>query len=366
MAGPLTGIRIVEIGGIGPGPHAAMLLADLGAEVVRVTRRKGGFSVDMPGDILLRGRTVVAADLKDPDDVAQVLELIGHADVLIEGFRPGVMERMGLGPQQCAAVNERLVYGRMTGWGQEGPWADRPGHDLNYLSITGILAAIGSKEDPVVPLNLIGDFGGGSMFLVTGVLAALVERSVSGRGQVVDAAMVDGIGALAQMMWSFRGTGMWREQRASNILDGGAHFYGIYRCADGGHVAVGAIEPQFYAALVAGLGLDQESLPKQMDGRTWGELRTTFEAIFLQRTRDEWAKQFDGTDACVTPVLSMTEALEHPHLIERGTFGSIDGTDQPLAAPRFNRSVSELPTAPGSVQSEVLDVAARWAASGTR
>ena len=286
--------------------------------------------------------------------------LVDAADVLVEGFRPGVTERLGLGPQDCLATNPRLVYGRMTGWGQDGPMAAMAGHDLNYLSITGVLDAIGTAERPVVPLNLVGDFGGGSTFLVMGILAALLERSRSGRGQVVDAAIVDGVGQLAQMIWSFRGMGLWHEQREANILDGGAPFYGVYACADGGHVALGAIEQQFYAQAVAGVGLDLAALPDRDDRSKWAELRALLAAAFATRTRDEWAEVFDSTDACVTPVLSMAEALEHPHLRDREAFGDIDGVPQPMPAPRFDRSVPPAPTAPGSRIATCSGVADRW------
>ncbi|CAN5422513.1 CaiB/BaiF CoA-transferase family protein [soil metagenome] len=361
MTGPLDGIRVVELAGIGPGPHAAMLLGDWGADVVRVVRRgPDGEPADLAGDTLLRNRTVVGADLKDPDDLAAVRRLVDAADVLIEGFRPGVTERLGLGPEHCLATNPGLVYGRMTGWGQIGPMAAMAGHDLNYLSITGILDTVGTAERPVVPLNLVGDFGGGSTFLVMGILAALLERSRSGRGQVVDAAIVEGVGQMAQMIWSFRGMGMWQEEREANILDGGAPFYGIYACADGGHVAIGAIEQQFYAQAIAGLGLDLATLPDRDDKSQWPALRDALATAFASRTRDEWTKIFDGTDACVTPVLTMTESLEQPHLRERGAFGSIDGVPQPMPAPRFDRSVPPAPTAPGARVATCTDVADRW------
>ena len=324
---PLQGLKVVEFGGIGPGPHGAMLLADLGAEVVRVERPSGGLSVvpDASRDFLLRGRRSVSADLKSASGRAEVLSLISAADVVIEGFRPGVLERLGLGPSDCLAVNPGLVYARMTGWGQTGPLADRAGHDINYLSLTGVLHAIGKP-----PLNLVGDFGGGSLYLVLGVLAALWERQRTGRGQVVDAAIVDGVASLAQMIWSMKAQSVWEDAPDSNLLDGGCPFYSIYECADGRSVAVGALEPQFYALLLAGLGLFD--LPEQMDRAAWPLLRKTFAEAFLQRTRDEWAEVFDGTDACVTPVLTLDEAAAHPHLVARGVFTS-DGAAAP--APRF-------------------------------
>ncbi|WP_112263817.1 CaiB/BaiF CoA transferase family protein [Lentzea terrae] len=327
MMGPLAGLQVVEFGGIGPGPHGAMLLADLGAEVVRVERPSGGLSVvpDASRDFLLRGRRSVSADLKSADGRAAVLSLISSADVVIEGFRPGVLERLGLGPSDCLAVNPGLVYARMTGWGQTGPLADRAGHDINYLSLTGVLHAIGKP-----PLNLVGDFGGGSLYLVLGVLAALWERQRTGRGQVVDAAIVDGVASLAQMIWSMKAQSVWEDAPDSNLLDGGCPFYSIYECADGRSVAVGALEPQFYALLLAGLGLSD--LPEQMDRTSWPLLRKTFADTFLSRPRDEWAEVFEGTDACVTPVLTLEEALAHPHLVARGVFTS-DGAA--TSAPRF-------------------------------
>jgi len=348
MTGPLTGLRVVEFAGIGPGPHACMLLADLGADVVRVERRAGANpGIAIEADATLRNRRTVEADLKRPEDRDGILELIEHADVLVEGFRPGVTERLGLGPDECLSVNPRLIYGRMTGWGQSGPFADRAGHDINYISLTGVLDNIGRAGDrPVPPLNLVGDFGGGSMFLVFGVLAALWEREVSGRGQVVDAAMVDGAGVLAQMMWSMRGNGTWATGRGENLLDGSYPFYDTYVCADGKHVAVGAIEPQFYAELIEGLQLDPGRLPGQWERTRWTALRAEFEIAFKSRTRDEWARVFATTDACVTPVLTYDEALEHPHMVARTTFGAVDGVDQPMPAPRFSRTPAAAPSAP--------------------
>jgi len=348
MTGPLTGLRVVEFAGIGPGPHACMLLADLGADVVRVERRAGANpGIAIEADATLRNRRTVEADLKRPEDRDRILELIEHADVLVEGFRPGVTERLGLGPDECLSVNPRLIYGRMTGWGQSGPFADRAGHDINYISLTGVLDNIGRAGDrPVPPLNLVGDFGGGSMFLVFGVLAALWEREVSGRGQVVDAAMVDGAGVLAQMMWSMRGNGTWATGRGENLLDGSYPFYDTYVCADGKHVAVGAIEPQFYAELIEGLQLDPGRLPGQWERTRWTALRAEFEIAFKSRTRDEWARVFATTDACVTPVLTYDEALEHPHMVARTTFGAVDGVDQPMPAPRFSRTPAAAPSAP--------------------
>lgn len=353
MPGPLAGLRVVELGGIGPGPHAAMILADLGAEVVRVDRPAGGLDLgtgDAP-DPTLRGRRMLAADLKDPAGRDAVLRLVERADVLVEGYRPGVTERLGVGPDDCLARNPRLVYARMTGWGQHGPLARRAGHDINYIALTGVLHAVGrAGERPVVPLNLVGDYGGGSMLLLVGLLAALWEARTSGRGQVVDAAMVDGVSTLAQLTWTLRGQGLWSDERGANLLDGHAPFYDTYTCADGRHVAVGALEPQFYAQLLAGLGLDPAELPAQYDRAGWPTLRDRFTAVIATRTRDEWAAAFDGTDACVTPVLAFGEVAEHPHLAARNTIVAPGGTAQAAPAPRFSRTVPELPAPAGAAE----------------
>lgn len=343
--GPLTGLRVVELAGIGPGPHAALLLADLGADVVRV-QRAGQIAEH---DQQLRNRTVVEANLKDPADLEKVLGLVERADILIEGFRPGVTERLGLGPDDALARNPRLVYGRMTGWGQDGPWASVAGHDINYISVTGVLHAIGRRgERPVPPLNLVGDFGGGSMFLVFGILAALFERQTSGAGQVVDAAMVDGTAALSHMIWGWRGTGRWSDERGVNRLDSGTPFYDTYETSDGKYMAVGALEPQFYTELITGLGLDPTTLPEQNERERWPELREIFTATFGSKTRDEWAAIFDGTDACVSPVLTFAEAPEQVHLKARDTLIEVDGVTQHGPAPRFSRTPSGVPTAPPS------------------
>jgi len=362
-SGPLAGLRVVELAGIGPGPHAAMVLADLGADVVRVERPQGGGVPGAPvvGDQMLRGRRSIVLDLKDPAGKERLLALLERADVLIEGYRPGVTERLGFGPDVCLERNPRLIYGRMTGWGQDGPWAHTAGHDLNYISVTGILHAIGPREvKPSVPLNLIGDFGGGSMFLLTGLLAALWERERSGVGQVVDAAMVDGASVLAQMMWGWRGTGFWTDERGVNLLDGGAPYYDTYVCGDGRYVAVGAIEPQFYAALLAGVGLADAGLPGQNDRAGWPQLRARLTAAFLTKTRDEWAAVFDGTDACVTPVLTWAEAVSHPHVAARGTLVTMDGVEQPAPAPRFSRTVPGTPAPPPLPGADTEDVFVDW------
>ncbi|GAA4383142.1 CaiB/BaiF CoA transferase family protein [Tsukamurella soli] len=359
MAGPLDGVRVVELAGIGPGPLACMILADLGAEVIRVERAG---SAAGHADQTLRGRRLFTANLKDPEDVSRVLDLVADADVLVEGFRPGVAERLGVGPDECARRNPRLVYARMTGWGQEGPLADTAGHDINYLSLTGILENIGrAGERPVPPLNMVADYGGGTMFLLLGVVSALLERERSGRGQVVDAAMCDGASLLSTLMWSLRGAGEWSDQRGSNLLDGSKPYYDTYLCADGRSMAVGCIEPQFFALMLERLGLDPAGLPAQDDEDRHDELRATLTAAFASRPMAEWAEAFDGSDACVTPVLTYSEALTHPHMSARGIFTRIDGVDQPSPAPRFSRTPCAEPRPPRTV-----DGVPRWStASGT-
>jgi alpha-methylacyl-CoA racemase len=366
MPGPLVGLRVIELAGIGPGPHAAMVLADLGADVVRVERPSAGVQGWQlaPGaeDQMLRGRRSVQLDLKDPADRETLLRLVERADVLIEGLRPGVIERLGAGPADCHARNPRLVYARITGWGQQGPLADRAGHDINYIALSGVLHAIGpAGGKPVPPLNLVGDFGGGSMFLVLGVLAALWERERSGTGQVVDAAMVDGVSVLAQMFWSLRACGRWSDQRGANLLDSGVPFYDTYLCADGRYVAVGALEPQFYAALLGGLGLTDADLPVQQDPAGWPVLRRRFTDAFASRRRDEWMAVFEGTDACVTPVLSFAEVPMHPHIAARDTIIEIDGVPQAAPAPRFSRTPPDLPTPPPQPGADTAEVLADWA-----
>ena len=360
VAGPLTGLKVVELAGIGPGPHAAMILADLGADVVRVERPSGSLKLTPSTDYLLRGRRSVAADLKSEAGRETVLRLAEKADVLLEGLRPGVTERLGVGPADCHARNPRLVYGRMTGWGQDGPMAARAGHDINYISLTGALHAVGPAQRPTPPLNLVGDFGGGSMLLVIGILAAVAERQTSGQGQVVDAAMVDGASLLVQMVWSLLGAGVWRDQREANLLDGGAPFYDTYRCSDGGWMAVGALEPQFYAELLKGLGLDGEDLPAQLDQTGWPTLRARFTEVFAGKTRDEWTKIFADVDACVTPVLAFSEVADHPHVQARGTLIELDGVPQAAPAPRFSRTPAGLPTAPGVPGADTAEVLADW------
>ncbi|MFO1398325.1 MAG: CaiB/BaiF CoA-transferase family protein [Burkholderiales bacterium] len=345
--GPLSGIRVLEFDAIGPGPFCGMMLADMGADVLLVDRPADaglGLSLARAHDTMKRGRRSLTLDLKSPGAVEAALRLAAHADVLIEGFRPGVMERMGLGPDVLLARNPRLVYGRMTGWGQTGPLAPRAGHDIDYIALSGALHAIGrAHEAPVPPLNLVGDFGGGGMLLAFGIACALAEAARSGRGQVVDAAMVEGASLLATMFAGMRAAGAWRDARGCNALDSGAPWYDCYATRDGRHVAVGAIEPKFYAALLHGLALDPATLPPQHDEARWPELRAIFTRAFAQRTRDEWTAVFAGTDACVAPVLTFAEAADDPHARARGAFVTVDGVTQPAPAPRFSRT-------PGSVR----------------
>lgn len=365
--GPLAGIRVVELGAIGPGPHAAMLLADLGADVVRVERPDAALRVGEGDqrDQLLRGRRRVELDVKTAEGRAALRGLVDRADVLLDGFRPGAAERMGVGAEEALARNPRLVYGRITGWGQDGPLAATAGHDINYLALTGALAAFGRPgERPTAPLNLVADFGGGSLYLVVGVLSALLERARSGQGQVIDAAMVDGVASLLQLIWALRGTGQWSDRPGTNLLDGGAPFYDTYACADGGYVAVGALEPGFFRLLVHGLGWPDADavVVAQYDSRIWTALRARLAATFATRSRDEWADVFDGTDACVTPVLSFTEAAEHPHLRARATLVEADGVTQAAPAPRFSRTPAPGIRPPRANADDVNDVLADWGA----
>ena len=348
--GPLRGLRVVELAGLGPAPFAAMLLADLGADVVRVDRPgPSALPVPMPAqaDLLRRGRPSVALDLKHPDGVTTARALIARADVLIEGFRPGVAERLGLGPDECLAANPRLVYGRMTGWGQHGPLSQSAGHDIGYLAITGALGAIGRAGDPPqVPLNLIGDFGGGALYLVAGVLAAVLEARTSGEGQVVDAAIVDGAAHLSSLVVGLVSAGLWSDARGTNLLDTGAPFYDVYETSDGGWMAVGPLEKAFYAELVDRLGITASAPPDHLDPRQWPRLRGLLAETFRTRTREAWATLFEGTDACVAPVLSYAEAPAHPHLAARGTYVEHHGVVQPAPAPRFSRTPAALSTPP--------------------
>ncbi|MBA4789608.1 MAG: CoA transferase [Rhizobiales bacterium] len=361
MPGPLAGLRIIEIVGLGPGPFAAMMLADAGAEVIRVHQK--GQRPDLPilntrFDVLARGRRSIALDLKAASDLAVMRDLVARADGLMEGFRPGVMERLGLGPEVCLALNPRLVYGRMTGWGQEGPLRDVAGHDLNYLGMTGALAAMGPADrPPPVPLNLVADFGGGGMLMAFGMVAALLAARGSGTGQVVDAAMTDGASLLAAMFWGFRAGGLWSPERHANLIDGGAYFYGTYTCADGKFLAVAPMEGKFHRIFIERLGLDAAEFTHGADPAAWGRLRARLAALFLTEPRDHWTALFAGTDACVSPILDWDEAAADPHAVVRDAFVSVDGVVQPAPAPRFSATPSTIahgPAAPGAHGREIL------------
>lgn len=346
MSGPLAGIRIIEIAGIGPGPFCGMMLADHGAEVIRIDRPGGQALVGDPAkDLLNRSRLSVNIDLKKPEGIAAVRRLVASADGLIEGFRPGVMERLGLGPDTLLADNPKLVYGRMTGWGQDGPYAQAAGHDLNYIALSGVLDACGRAGDkPTPPINLLGDFGGGGMMLAFGMVAALLSARTTGKGQVVDCAMTDGSAVLATMIWSLRAGGRWNDARGTNFLDTGAHFYDCYETADGKFISIAPVEPQFYADLIARLGLAEDSdFHVQNDPRHWPALKDKLNALFRTRTRDEWCAVLEHTDACFAPVLSMAEAPAHPHNQTRGTFIEVDGITQPAPAPRYSGTPTALP-----------------------
>jgi alpha-methylacyl-CoA racemase len=372
MAGPLHGFRIIEIAGIGPGPFAAMLLADLGAEVIRVERAASvrGPAPDIPHyDVSLRGRRNIALDLKHPDGVATLLDLVGSADALIEGFRPGVMERLGIGPDECLARNPKLVFGRMTGWGQSGPYSQAAGHDINYISLAGALAHFGRQgEAPVPPLNMVGDFGGGGMFLALGVVAAILEAQRSGEGQVVDTAMVDGSAVLMSMFWAMRAIGAFDENaRGTNLLDTGAHFYDVYECSDGEYVSIGSIEPQFYAELLRLTGLEHDGeFANQMDRARWPALKERLRELFATKTRNEWCAVMERTDVCFAPVLTMTEAAAHPHNVERETFIEVAGIRQPAPAPRFSRTVPEIERPPAHAGQHSRDILADLGLSDER
>jgi alpha-methylacyl-CoA racemase len=360
-AGPLRGVRIVELAGIGPGPFCAMLLADMGAEVLRVERTSDaglGIAKPVQFDLYNRSRRSIAVDLKKPEGVETILRLVAKADALIEGFRPGVTERLGLGPDQCLARNPKLVYGRMTGWGQTGPLSHAAGHDWNYIALSGALHAIGRAGDaPVPPLNLVGDFGGGSLYLALGIVAALLEAQRSGQGQVVDAAITDGAASLMTLFYGLHAAGLWKDERGVNLIDTGAHFGEIYETSDGKYVTVLAIEPKFYAELCQRIGIETGDLPYQNDRSAWPSLKPKFAAVFKTKTRDEWCTILEGTDACFAPVLSLEEAPRHPHNVARETFVTRDGVVQPAPAPRFSRTpgaIQRPPAAPGEHNEEAL------------
>ncbi|MGW5383231.1 CaiB/BaiF CoA transferase family protein [Nocardia sp. NPDC003963] len=359
--GPLAGIRVVELLTLGPGAHAATMLADLGAEVVLVARPGWLAQQGADPDHTRRGRVLVEANLKDPHARDEIMALIDRADVLLEGFRPGVLERLGMGPRDCGARNPRLIYARMTGWGQTGPRAQQAGHDINYVALTGHLHAIARYgQAPVPPLNLVGDYGGGSMFVTLGITAALVERQSSGRGQTIDAAMVDGASMLGHWMWAMRPRGRWSDIPGTNLLDTGRPFYDVYETRDGGYMAVGALEPQFFSAFVAGLGLGPDEVPDQHDSDRYGEQREIFTRVFETRTRQEWTEIFAGTDACVTPVLSYEEAARDPHLVARGTIVESEGVTQPAPAPRFSRTDRRTVAGPPRTVTPVREI---WASA---
>jgi alpha-methylacyl-CoA racemase len=360
--GPLRGVKVVEVAGIGPGPHACMLMADLGADVIRIDRPGGGMFGMGDKDLLNRGRPSVALDLKHPDAVATVLGLVERADVLVEGMRPGTLERLGLGPEDCHARNPALAYGRMTGWGQEGPWSQAAGHDLNYIAVSGALHGLGQDRDrPHFPGNLLGDFGGGSTYLVIGILAALLEARSSGRGQVVDAAIVDGAAHLNAIASGFAAMGLATGRRAEGLLDGGCPWYDVYETADGRHLSVGALEPQFWAALVERIGVE---LPDRDDPAHHATIRDALTRRFRERTQAEWAEVFDGTDACVAPVVPLSEAPGHPHLAARGTFVDRDGVTQPAPAPRFSRTPGTLGAPPALPGEHTREALAAWGIDG--
>ena len=354
--GPLKGLKIIEMAGIGPGPFCGMVLADLGAEIIRVDRASaiGTGSKQEPSN---RGKKSIAVDLKAKEGVEVVLKLVETADAIFEGFRPGVMERLGIGPEVCLARNDRIVFGRMTGWGQEGPLANAAGHDINYISLSGALAAIGRPgSPPVPPLNLIGDFGGGGMLLALGLVAALLESKESKKGQVVDAAMTDGSALLMTMIYSMQSSGMWKTTMGSNLLDGGSHFYDTYECKDGKFISIGSIEPQFYALLCQIAELDEKVFSKQMSRDLWPEQKEEIKKIFLNKTRDEWCELMEGTDVCFAPVLDMSEAPQHPHNKERKTFIDLEGVIQPAPAPRFSRTEPEVVSSPSIVGEHTNEV----------
>ncbi len=365
--GPLSGLKIVEVAGIGPAPFAAMMLSDMGADVIRVDRLEnsnGGDPAAPPSDIFNRGRRSIALNLKSAGGLKTLLDLIGQADAVMEGFRPGVAERLGFGPEVCKEINPQLVYGRMTGWGQDGPYALTAGHDINYIALAGVLAHLGREgEKPTPPINLVGDFGGGGMLLAFGLVCALLEAGRSGQGQVVDAAMVDGSASLMTMVWGFKAMGMWSDDRGTNLLDTATHFYDTYECADGNFVSIGSIEPQFYAELLKHTNLEQvyadlgEPMPTQMDKAKWPEMKAHLAAIFVTKSRDEWSALLEGTDICFAPVLTMDEAAQHPHNVHRKTFVEVAGITQPAPSPRFDRTPGEIqrpPSHPGQHTDEIL------------
>ena len=356
--GPLTGLKIVEFAGIGPGPFCGMLLSDLGADVVRIDRKGAGRA--SPSDVTARGRRSVALDLKSPRAVEACLKLMDRADAIIEGFRPGVMERLGLGPDVALKRNPKLVFGRMTGWGQTGPYAKAAGHDMNYIAITGALHAIGTADKPVPPLNLVGDFGGGALYLAFGLLAGVIQARETGKGQVVDCAMSDGAASLMAMFYGMKAAGVWTDERRSNLLDGGAHFYDTYQCACGRWISVGSIEPQFYALLLEKTGITDPDFQRQMDRKIWPELREKLAQVIAQKTQAEWTELMAGTDVCFAPVLDLSEAPKHPHNAARHTFVEVAGVVQPAPAPRFSATPGAIQGPPPAIGAHTREALADW------
>ncbi len=360
--GPLTGLKIVEFAGIGPGPFCGMLLSDLGADVVRIDRKGSGGG--RPADITSRGRRSVALDLKNPASIETCLKLLETADAVFEGFRPGVMERLGLGPDVALKRNPKLVYGRMTGWGQFGPYANAAGHDMNYIAITGALHATGTKDKPVPPLNLVGDFGGGALYLAFGLLAGVIQARETGKGQVIDCAMSDGAASLMSMFYGFKASGIWKEERRSNLLDGGAHFYDTYQCSDGKWISIGSIEPQFYALLLEKTGIDDPAFQAQMDRGQWDNLRDKLATVIAQKSQDEWSQIMGATDVCFAPVLDLDEAPKHPHNVARETFVDLGGVIQPAPAPRFSATPGKIQGPPPATGAHDREALTDWGFSG--
>jgi len=356
--GPLSGLKIVEFAGIGPGPFCGMLLSDLGADVVRVDRKGPGRG--SPSDVTGRGRRSVALDLKTPEAVEACLKLMAAADGIIEGFRPGVMERLGLGPDVALKRNPKLVYGRMTGWGQTGPWAHAAGHDMNYIAITGALHAIGTGDKPVPPLNLVGDFGGGALYLAFGLLAGVIQARETGKGQVVDCAMSDGAASLMAMFYGMKAAGIWKEERRANLLDGGAHFYDTYQCSDGRWISIGSIEPQFYALLLEKTGINDPDFQRQHDRGIWPDLREKLAHVIAQKTREEWTEIMGGTDVCFAPILDLDEAPKHPHNAARQTFVEVAGVTQPAPAPRFSATPGAIQGPPPAIGAHDQEALSDW------
>ena len=357
-SGPLSGLKIVEFAGIGPGPFCGMLLSDLGADVVRIDRKGSGRA--SPADVTSRGRRSIALDLKSPDSIEACLKLFESADAVFEGFRPGVMERLGLGPDVALKRNPKLVFGRMTGWGQFGPYAQAAGHDMNYIAITGALHAIGTKEKPIPPLNLVGDFGGGALYLAFGLLAGVIHARASGQGQVIDCAMSDGAASLMAMFYGFKGAGAWKDERRTNLLDGGAHFYDTYQCSDGKWVSIGSIEPQFYALLMEKTGITDPAFANQMSRKDWPELQAKLAAVMATKTQKEWCDLMEGTDVCFAPVLDLDEAPKHAHNVARQTFVEIEGVVQPAPAPRFSATPGAIQGPPPAIGSSTDTALADW------